>query len=255
MRIATWNVNGLRACERKGFRRWLDRCGADVVLLQEIKCRPEQLPRRIASPKGWHVEMSCAERAGYSGVALYARETPDEVRLGLDDPRFDTEGRVVSARFGSLVLVGAYFPNGSRDLSRVPYKLAFYEAMLAHVERLRSQGLSVVVCGDWNTAHREIDLARPKDNARTTGFRPEERAALDVWMQRGWHDAFRLLHPDARDRYTWWVQWADARKRNIGWRLDFHLVDETLAGRVREVDIQHQVLGSDHCPVVLELSG
>jgi exodeoxyribonuclease-3 len=257
MRISTWNVNGIRACERKGFRRWLDRCGSDVVMVQETKCSLDQLPRRIAAPKGWHFELHASQRAGYSGVAVYSRDRPDEVVHGLGDghARFDDEGRVLSARYGRLVVIGAYFPNGSRDLSRVPFKLEFYAALLAKVEQLREGGAEVVVMGDWNTAHTEHDLARPKDNKRTTGFLPEERAAVDRWLERGFVDAFRSLHPDARDRFTWWVQWADARRRNIGWRLDYHLVDEALRGRIRAVDIEHAVKGSDHCPVTLDLAG
>ena len=253
MRIASWNVNGLRACDVKGFGRWLRTVPADVVLLQETRCTPEQLPRRLRAPKGWHVSFACAARPGYSGVAVLARDSPDEVRAGLGAGEYDVEGRVITALFGMLALVGAYFPHGSRDLSRVPFKLGFYDAMRAHVGRLREKGLQVVVCGDWNVAHGERDLARPKQNVRTTGFRPEERAAVHSWLQGGWVDAFRLLHPEAEGCYTWWVQRSDARKRNIGWRLDYHLVDESLAGRVRGVDIQHRVLGSDHCPVVLDL--
>jgi exodeoxyribonuclease-3 len=253
MRVATWNVNGLRAIERKGFLPWLESCGADVVFLQEIKALPEQLSDEVREPRGWHVELNAAEKPGYSGVAVYSRERPDEVVRGLGAPLFDAEGRVISARFGDLHLVGAYFPNGARDLSRVPFKLEFYETMLAHANRLREQGLHVLVTGDWNTAHQEIDLARPKDNVKTTGFLPQERESLTKFLAAGWADAFRRLNPDARERYTWWAPWRGSRERNIGWRIDYPVVDEALLGRIGSCEIHHDVKGSDHCPVTIEV--
>lgn len=249
MRVVSWNVNGLRAAERKGFVPWLDRSGADVLFVQEIKALPGQLSDDVREPRGWHVELNSAERPGYSGVAVYSRERPDEVVRGMGVPQFDCEGRVIAARFGDLHLIGAYFPNGGRDLARVPFKLEFYAAMLAHADRLRAQGLDVVVIGDWNTAHQEVDLARPKDNARTTGFLPEEREWVTKFLAAGWADAFRRLHPDARDRYSWWAPWQRAREKNIGWRIDYPVVDEGLLPRVTACEIHEDVMGSDHCPV------
>jgi len=255
MRVATWNVNGLRAIERKGFLPWLESCGADVVFLQEIKALPEQLSDEVRAPRGWHVEFNSAEKPGYSGVAVYSRERPDAVERGLGAPLFDSEGRVIAARFGDLHLIGSYFPNGARDLSRVPFKLDFYSTMLAHVNRLRKEGLHVLVTGDWNTAHQEIDLARPGENHKTTGFLPQERETLTTFLSSGWADAFRRLNPDVRERYTWWAPWRGSRERNIGWRIDYPVVDEALLGRIGGCEIHHDVKGSDHCPVSIEVKG
>jgi exodeoxyribonuclease-3 len=247
----SWNVNGLRAAARKGFDAWLESCGADVVLLQETKAREDQLPDEVRSPPGWHAAFAAAARPGYSGVAAYCRDAPDEVRVGLGVKKYDAEGRTIGVRFGSLWLVGAYFPNGGDDHSRVPYKLGFYRAMLRHANRLRDEGFDVVVSGDYNTAHRPIDLARPKQNVRTTGFLPEEREWVDRYVEAGWLDSFRLLHPDRAEAYSWWSFRSAARQRNVGWRLDYHFVSEGLAGRVREASIDAEVPGSDHCPVGL----
>lgn len=253
MKIVSWNVNGLRAAERKGFLDWLAATDADVVFLQEIKALEEQLSDEIRQPKGWHAEFHSAQRPGYSGVAVYSRDRPDEVAKGLGNAPFDGEGRVIAARFGDLHLIGAYFPNGGRDLGRVPFKLEFYQAMLTHAGRLRAEGLHVLVSGDWNTAHEEIDLARPKDNTKTTGFLPEERQWVTRFLGEGWADAWRRMNPDARERYTWWAPWQFARKRNIGWRIDYHVVDEALLGCVRDAGIHEDVMGSDHCPVSIRL--
>ncbi len=255
MKVISWNVNGLRAAGRKGFAEWLDACGADVVFLQEIKAKEEQLPDELRSPKGWQAEFFPAQRPGYSGVAAYTRERPDAIERGVGDERFDCEGRSIAVRFGDLHLIGAYFPNGSRDLSRVPFKLGFYDAMQAHATSLREQGLRVLICGDWNTAHREVDLARPKENQKTTGFLPEERARVDAFFADGWADAWRVLNPDARDRYTWWTAWGGARAKNIGWRIDYHVVDEAMLPLVRASDIHEGMMGSDHCPVSIDLAG
>jgi exodeoxyribonuclease-3 len=254
MRILSWNVNGLRAAERHGFRRWLSRCRADVVLLQEVKAEAEQLVRGLRSPRGWFTAFVPAQRRGYSGTALYARRAPDEPLGGLGIERFDAEGRIVGGRWGRRAVLGVYFPNGGHDCRRIPYKLEFYEALLAHLQALRRSGLEVVVAGDYNTAHREIDLARPRENRETSGFRPEEREALDRWLRSGFVDTFRALHPTATGRYSWWTYRAGARERNVGWRIDYHLVGEELRDRIVGASIHPTVVGSDHCPVGLELA-
>lgn len=254
MKIVSWNVNGLRAAERKGFLDWLRASDADVVLLQEIKATEEQLSAELRAPPGWHAAFHPAERKGYSGVAAYCRTKPDEVAVGLGIERFDVEGRVLAVRFGTLHVIGAYFPNGSDDLSRVPYKLDFYAAMLKHLNALRKKGRQVVVSGDYNTAHRPIDLARPKENEGTTGFLPEEREWVDRYVKEGWLDTFRHVHPEAAQRYSWWSYRAGARERNVGWRIDYHFADAALAKRIRGATIEADVLGSDHCPVGLELA-
>jgi exodeoxyribonuclease III len=254
LRVVTWNVNGLRACARKGFRDWLARSRADVVGLQEVRALPADLPPEVCAPRGWHVELTPAERRGYSGVALYARRKPDAVERALA-PHFDVEGRLVVARFGRLVVANAYFPKGSgrlRDNGRVPYKLAFYRALFDKVERLRRGGFRVLVLGDFNTAHRDIDLARPRANRGTSGFLPEERAEIDRWVAAGWVDVFRVFEPGP-GHYTWWSQLPGARERNIGWRIDYVLASPAAAKFARGAWIERDVLGSDHCPAGIEL--
>jgi exodeoxyribonuclease-3 len=255
VRVLSWNVNGLRACARKGFLRWLARSNAEIVALQEVRALPEDLAPGLCAPRGWAVELSPAERRGYSGVGLFARRKPDAVERSLGLPRFDVEGRLLVARFGRLVVVNAYFPKGSgrlRDNSRVPYKLAFSRALLARVERLRRAGYRVLVLGDFNTAHREIDLARPGANRRNSGFLPEERAELERWIRRGWIDAFRAFHPEG-GHYTWWSQIPGARERNVGWRIDYALASPAAMRFVRAAWHASDVPGSDHCPVGVEL--
>ncbi|MEZ4267233.1 MAG: exodeoxyribonuclease III [Myxococcota bacterium] len=257
MRIVSWNVNGLRACGSKGFADWLAGCGADVVGLQEVRARPDQLTPDLAAPEGWHVEANPAERAGYSGVSLLSRRAPQDVHSSLDNPEFDVEGRFQQARFGDVVVVNGYFPNGNgknRDLSRIPYKLDFYRALFDRLEPLRAAGTPIVVMGDFNTAHRPIDLARPKDNEKTSGFRPEEREELDRWLRSGWTDTFRHVHGDVEGAYTWWSQRGGCRERNVGWRIDYVLASPGAMARLRDAFIWPEVMGSDHCPLGVELS-
>jgi len=255
LRVASWNVNGLRACARKGFLDWLHGVRADVVGLQEVRALPEELPAVQCLPRGWHAEWAAAERRGYSGVALWSRRKPDAVARGLGVPRFDVEGRFVLARFGRLVVANGYFPKGSgplRNNSRVPYKLDFYRAVFQELERLRRGGYRVLVIGDFNTAHREIDLARPRANLHTSGFLPEEREELDRWLRAGWVDCFRAFEPGP-GHYTWWSQRIGARARNVGWRIDYALASPAAMRFVRGAFHQPDVLGSDHCPVVVDL--
>ncbi len=254
MRVVSWNVNGLRACARKGFARWLRGVRADVVGLQEVRALPEQLPREARAPRGWHESFAPAQRAGYSGVALYARRAPDRVEP-LGQPRFDREGRLLIAHFGRLAVLNGYFPKGSgpgRDNSRVPYKLAFTRAVFERAQRLRRAGRRVLVVGDWNTAHREIDLARPRENRETSGFLPEECAEIDRWIDAGWVDCFRHFEPGA-GHYSWWSQRSGARQRNIGWRIDYALASPAAMRFVRGAFLQPRVLASDHCPVGVDL--
>ena len=255
MRIISWNVNGLRACAKKGFAGFLRKCTADVVAVQEVRAFPDQLPDDVRAPAGWHAYFSPAERPGYSGVGLFAREPLKRVETSLSKRRFDTEGRLQIARIQSLTIVNAYFPKGSgkdRDNSRVPYKLAFYRAVFDRIQKLRRRG-PVLVVGDYNTAHREIDLARPKDNVKNSGFLPEERAEVDRWIEAGWVDAFRALHPEAEGQYTWWRQWGGAREKNVGWRIDYIMASPSAMRRIRDAFIWPKVTGSDHCPVGVDL--
>ena len=259
MRVLSWNVNGIRACAKRGFADFLGRSGADVIGLQEVRALPDQIPPEARAPEGWHVVFSPAERLGYSGVGLYARIQPDRVETSLDEARFDVEGRYVAAHYlterGRFAVVNCYFPKGSgrdRDNSRVPYKLDFYRAVFDRVQRLRRR-CPVLVIGDYNTAHREIDLARPKANGRNSGFLPEERAEIDRWLEAGWTDAFRALHPDEPDHYSWWAQRGGARARNVGWRIDYVLASPAAMKRIRAAFIWPDELGSDHCPVGVDI--
>ncbi|MFV8752186.1 exodeoxyribonuclease III [Nannocystaceae bacterium ST9] len=255
VRVLSWNVNGLRAIADKGFRDWLHESRADIVGLQEVRARPEQVPEDLRESSVWHSHWIAAERAGYSGVGLLARRAPDELRGSLGEPRFDSEGRLLISRFGRLVIVNAYFPNGSgseRDNSRVEFKLEFYRKLFERIERLRRAGRRVLVMGDFNTAHAEIDLARPRENKATSGFLPEERAELDRWLQAGWIDSFRRFQPEP-GHYSWWSQRGGARQRNVGWRIDYVLASPNLAPLLRDAFIQREVEGSDHAPIGVDL--
>jgi len=253
-RLFSWNVNGLRACHRKGFMDWFAGVEPDVFCAQEVRALPEQLDEAVRQPDGYAVHFHPAERKGYSGVALYTAVEPRSVVLGgLGEERFDSEGRLIIADYGDFLLYNGYFPNGGNDLKRVPYKLDFSEAVLQHAEAQRRQGHSVVICGDLNTAHEEIDLANPKSNQKNTGFLPEERAWLSRLLDHGYRDIFRDRHPGEPDHYSWWSNRSGARERNVGWRIDYFYISPDLENRV--VDIRHHpgVMGSDHCPIELVL--
>ncbi|MCA9687313.1 MAG: exodeoxyribonuclease III [Myxococcales bacterium] len=245
----------MRACVRKGsFSRWLQRSSAAIVGLQEVRATAAQLPPD-AVPQGWHAHFSSAEQAGYSGVGMLSRVEPDEVRTELGEPCFDREARVQLARFGRLRVANIYFPNGNgtdRDNSRVPYKLDFYRAVFDVVQRRRRAGYRVLVMGDFNTAHQEIDLARPRENKKNSGFLPEEREELDRWLQAGWIDTFRRQQPEP-GHYSWWSQRGGARERNVGWRIDYVLASPNVEPFLRDAFIQREVGGSDHAPVGVEL--
>ncbi len=254
-RIISWNVNGLRACAKKGFGAWLRGSRAQIVGLQEVRAPENKIPEALRSPRGWHTHFVEGERAGYSGVALYSRRKPDAVDHSLGEERFDREGRLQIARFGRLVLANAYFPKGSgtqRDNTRVPFKLDFYAALFERLQRLRKGGLRVLVMGDLNTAHHEIDLARPKGNVHTSGFLPEERAELDRWADAGWVDSFRRFE-SGPGHYSWWSQRFGVRAKNIGWRIDYVLASPAAMKFVTGAFIHPDVMGSDHCPVGVEV--
>jgi exodeoxyribonuclease-3 len=255
MRIVSWNVNGLRACAKTAFAQFLVASAADVIGVQEVRALPAQLDAATRSPPGWHTCFAPGG-PGYSGVAIYSRTKPDEVVVGLDERRFDVEGRLITARFGRTFVVNGYFPKGSgsqRDNSRVPYKLDFYRAVFERVRALRRRG-PVFVIGDFNTAHEAIDLARPKENVKNSGFLPEERAEFSRWIAAGWVDTFRARHPGENGHYTWWRQWGGARERNVGWRIDYVLASPSAAKRVTDAFIWPDVRGSDHAPVGVEVT-
>jgi exodeoxyribonuclease III len=239
----------------KGLAAWAATHAPDVLCLQEIKARPEQLTEADMSSLTAvfpHIAWNPAVRPGYSGVASLARGQPQEVRQGMEIPEFDGEGRMICTRHPGFLLYNIYFPNGGRDHERVPFKLDFYARLLELCDRLHFQGENIILCGDFNTCHQEIDLRNPKENANSTGFMPEERLWIDHYLEHGFVDAYRRLYPE-RVEYTWWTYRMGARERNVGWRLDYFLVSEKLMERVEDVVIQGGVLGSDHCPVTLVL--
>lgn len=251
--IISWNVNGIRAAEKKGFLQWLDGSGADIVAVQETKAHPDQLSAALREPPGYHVDWCAAQTKGYSGVATFSRARPGAVAYGLGEPQFDRDGRVLISDFDDLTLFNIYFPNGGRGPEWVAHKLAFYARFVALVQATIQRGRRVVVVGDVNTAYAEIDLARPRENRGTSGFLPEERAGMAAFFEAGLIDTFRHLHPTAA-KYTWWSPWAGARERNIGWRLDYIFVSPDLRDRIVAAEVHADVLGSDHCPVSLTLA-
>jgi exodeoxyribonuclease III len=251
MKIISWNVNGIRAVYKKGFPEWFATESPDILCLQEIKASIDQFPPELFLSE-YEVYHSSSQTKGRSGVATFSRQKFLDTQKFHDD-LYDSEGRVLIHECEQFFLVNAYFPNGSRDHKRVPFKLKFCEDMLTRINQLKKLK-PVIITGDFNTAHNEIDLANPKTNQKTTGFLPEERAWIDKLISQGWIDIFRKLHPHQKDAYTWWTQRSDCRERNIGWRLDYFFISPELKSRVKRAEILHQVKGSDHCPVLLELS-
>ncbi len=252
MKITTWNVNGIRAIMKKGLPAWTQAHQPDVLCMQEVKARPEQVDGAELILPGSRAYWNPAARPGYSGVATKTRFEPVEVSMGLGDARFDDEGRVIRMRFADFLLYNIYFPNGQRGHERVTYKLDFYALLLEECDRRHAAGENLIITGDFNTAHNEIDLAHPKQNSNTSGFLPEERVWIDTYLAHGFADAYRHLYPD-KVEYTWWTYVTGARGRNVGWRLDYFLVTAGLLPRVRDVVIHGEVDGSDHCPVTLYL--
>lgn len=250
MQITTWNVNGIRAILKKGAAEWMRAHSSDVFCFQEVKAQRGQVPELQTLLPGYECYWNAAARPGYSGVAVFTRQTPIAVDYGLGDERFDQEGRVIRLRYPDFVLYNIYFPNGQRGQERVDFKLAFYARLLAECDALHAAGERIIITGDFNTAHREIDLAHPKANTATSGFLPEERVWIDTFLEHGFVDIFRSLYPE-RVQYTWWTYISNARARNTGWRLDYYLVSSALAEKVHAVDTHADILGSDHCPVTL----
>ncbi len=253
MRILSWNVNGIRANAKKGFFEWMQKEDADIVCLQETKAEPVQLTEEFIKPKGYSSFWSSAEKKGYSGVAIYSKKEPKSVIVGLGIKEFDNEGRTLMADYGDFVLFNIYFPNGGSGNKRVPFKMSFYDAFLKKVEALRKSGRKVIVTGDVNTAHTEIDLARPKENAKYTGFLPEEREWVTKFLQCGYVDTFRHFQKEP-GHYTWWDYKTAARARDVGWRIDYFFISENLLPQLKSAFILKEVMGSDHCPVGIEVN-
>ncbi|NTW13019.1 MAG: exodeoxyribonuclease III [Anaerolineales bacterium] len=253
MKIVTWNVNGIRAVLGKGALERVWELLPDVLCLQEVKARPEQLTEgqtgQLKLPHVWNP----AERAGYSGVATLYKDQPLDVQMGLGEAKFDTEGRVIATLHPGFRLFNIYFPNGQRGQDRVDFKLEFYATLLNLCDKLHKKGENLIITGDFNTAHMPIDLKNPKSNEKTSGFLPEEREWVQKFLDHGFVDIYRRLYPE-RVQYTWWTYISNARARNVGWRLDYFLISEALVSKVNDVIIHDEVPGSDHCPVELILA-
>ncbi|MFP4374016.1 MAG: exodeoxyribonuclease III [Spirochaetaceae bacterium] len=251
VRIYSWNVNGIRAAARKGFFDVLAGSDADVFCVQETKARPEQLTEDFINPDGYRSYWSSAERKGYSGVAVFSRTEPISVSR-MEIPRFDEEGRALILEYPDFVLITAYFPNSQEGGRRLDYKLDFCNSMHGICDELDRAGKHVVLCGDYNIAHKAIDLANPKQNENNAGYLPEERAWMETFTGAGYLDTFRMFNSEP-GHYSWWTYRANARARNIGWRIDYHCVNGAARSRVGNAAILPDIYGSDHCPVVLEL--
>ena len=253
MKILSWNVNGIRAVEKRGFIDWLAGEDADIVCLNETKAEPGQLSSGLVNPAGYRSYWASAQKRGYSGVAIYSKTAPLDVRY-LGKSEFDNEGRVLIAEYPQFTLIAAYFPNSQDEGRRLDYKLAFCNAILRLCNSLVKKGKHFIISGDYNIAHTPIDLARPKENEGSAGYLPEERAWMDTFTKTGHIDTFRHFHPDQGSHYTWWTYRGGARQRNIGWRIDYHCVDSAFLPKITSSIIRPDVNGSDHCPVEINLN-
>lgn len=253
MKIITWNVNGLRAALNKNAWEWLKNQDADLICLQEIKMRPDQLNADQQNLfNGYQTVWNPAQKPGYSGVLTLARMHPVEHKIGINATEFDVEGRVILTRYPGFIVFNIYFPSGQRGQDRVDYKLSFYERLLTLCDQMHNSEELLILCGDFNTAHQEIDLKYPKENNKTSGFLPEERKWVDTYIEHGFVDVYRYLYPE-RVQYTWWTYRMNARQRGIGWRLDYFLASEKLMDKIEDIVVHDEVLGSDHCPVSLTI--
>ncbi len=254
MKITSVNVNGIRAAARKGFFDWLAREAPDVVCVQELKAHEHQLTDEVFRPQGYHVYYCCAEKPGYSGVAIYSKREPDEVQVGLGDgwEDVDREGRYIEARYDNLVVISLYMHSGSSSEDRQKLKYDFMDRFMPHLEALKASGRDCIICGDWNIAHKEIDLKNWKSNQKNSGFLPEERAWMDrLFNEVGFVDAFRVVNQEA-EQYTWWSNRGRAWDNNVGWRIDYHVVTPGLRERILSADIYKDERFSDHAPLTLE---
>ena len=251
-KLISWNVNGIRAAYKKGLLDWFKDAKPDILCLQETKAHPEQLTEDLLSVKGYKSFFSSAEKKGYSGVVTYSKPEPVKVKNGLGVKKFDSEGRFIITDYKEFILFNIYFPNGKASKERLDYKMEFYETFLKHLKKLLKQGKNIVICGDVNTAHKEIDIARPKENEKISGFLPIEREWIDKFLNAGFIDTFRVFNQEP-ENYTWWDMITRARDRNVGWRIDYFYISENLKKNLKSAFILSDVMGSDHCPIGIEL--
>jgi len=252
MKIVSWNVNGIRAVHKKGAYENLSELSADIICVQETKAQISQLNESQSTIKGFKSYFHSAERKGYSGVAIFSKSEPLDVREGMGIPSFDIEGRVIAAEYEQFLLYNVYFPNGKASKERLKYKMDFYNEFLKIVKKDVENGKKVIFCGDVNTAHKEIDLARPKENQKTSGFLPVEREWIDDVVNNGFYDSLRCFTNEG-EKYTWWDLKTRARERNVGWRIDYFFVGESIKNNLKSADILSDFMGSDHCPISITL--
>ncbi|MDP2693147.1 MAG: exodeoxyribonuclease III [bacterium] len=254
--LISWNVNGVRAAERKGFLPWLHKHKYDIVCIQETKVSdPCVLSDELLQPKGYNAYWACStEKKGYSGVAIFSRQKPKKIKIDFGKNILSQEGRILQLDFEKFTLLNIYFPNGGASVERLNYKLEFYNEFLTYVKRLEKNGKKVIFCGDVNTAHNEIDLSRPKENSERSGFMPIERKWIDKFVEAGFIDTFRYFYPNKKNYYTWWDMKTRARERNVGWRIDYFFASKALKKNLIGATIMPSIMGSDHCPIGLKLN-
>lgn len=254
MKLLSWNVNGIRAVHKKGFLDWLQNENPDILCLQETKAHPEQLTDELLNVNGYKSYFSSSiVKKGYSGVAIYSKQEPINVEHGFGIKKFDDEGRIVIAEYKEFVLMNIYYPNGKASDERLKYKMDFYDAFLTYSNKLVKKGKKLVICGDVNTAHKEIDIARPKENENVSGFLKIERDWMDKFIGDGYVDTFRVFNQEP-DQYTWWDLVTRARERNVGWRIDYFFISENFKKNLANAVILPDVMGSDHCPIGIEIN-
>ena len=251
-KIISWNVNGIRAAQKKGFVEWLLKENPDVLCVQETKAHVEQLSGDLINPIGYKAYWSSGEKKGYSGVATFTKNEPKKIEKEFGVKKYDCEGRILITDYGDFILFNIYFPNGQRDTERLNYKLGFYNEFLKYIDNLKEKGKKIIICGDVNTAHKEIDLARPKENINTSGFLPIEREWMDRFVEHGYIDTFREFNKDG-GHYTYWDTITRARERNVGWRIDYFFISPNLKKNLKNAFIMSDVMGSDHCPLGIEV--
>lgn len=250
MLMISWNVNGIRAVHKKGFAEWLKGSGADIVCVQETKAEEDQFPKELRETEKYGFYCSSAQKKGYSGVAVWTKEKPKSVSRGIENDKFDSEGRILLLEFDKFLLFNIYFPNGGASEERLKYKLEFYDYFIEYLKKFKNK--NVIICGDYNTAHKPSDLARPKANETVSGFLPEERQRLDRLIKEGYVDTFRHFNGEPGN-YTWWDYKTAARARNVGWRIDYFFVSGNAVKELKKADIHADIQGSDHCPVSINI--
>jgi exodeoxyribonuclease III len=257
LRIITANLNGIRSAAKKGFFEWVNTQSPDILCIQELKAQEADLDSALMNPNGYHGFFQYALKKGYSGVGLYSKKAPDSIKIGFDDGEFDAEGRYVEARFGNLIVISAYFPSGSSAPERQEAKFRFLDLFMPHIKKLKAEGLEIVLCGDINIAHKEIDLKNWKGNLKNSGFTPEEREWMtQLFSEAGFMDVYRHLHPNTEDEcYTWWSQRGQAYAKNVGWRIDYQIATPGIAKKAQRVEIYKGEKFSDHAPLIIDYEG